>query len=818
MNNKVLKTLEYNKIIEKLTLHASSPLGQDMCRKLTPMTDIKEIKKAQTETSDALARLWHSGSVSFSGTRDIGATLKRLEIGSCLSIKELLDISSVLNVTLRIKSFSRNTSGKTALSGGSPFDESTLSENKNDADNTDSEDKRDSLSEMFDGLEPLSGLNNEIKRCIISEDDIDDNASSTLSSIRRSMKRTNEKIHNQLNSMVNSQTVRANLQDFVITMRNGRYCLPVKADCKGNMPGMIHDQSSTGSTIFVEPMAVVQLNNELRELEIKEKAEIEKILADLSNMCGEHTEELKYNLETLSVLDFIFARAALSKEYKCCEPVINTDGIINIKCGRHPLLDQSKVVPINIHLGDAFDLLIVTGPNTGGKTVSLKTVGLFTLMGQSGLHIPADDGSVLSIFTEVYADIGDEQSIEQSLSTFSSHMTNIVNILEKADDKSLVLFDEICAGTDPIEGAALAISILTFLHNMKIRTMTTTHYSELKLFALSTDGAENACCEFSVETLSPTYRLLIGIPGKSNAFAIAGKLGLPSYIIDDAKTRIDSDSEAFEDIISDLEESKLEIEREHTQIKAYKEEIEKLKAELEKKSEKLDDRRERILREANEEAQSILQEAKSFADEAIREINKLSADGLTKDMEKQRTRLREKLGDTQGKLTLNGKKQKKELTPKDIKLGDAVRVLSLGVNGHVSGLPNNKGDMYVQMGILRSQVNIRDIELIDEPVITGPNLTKTNKGKIRVSKSVSISSEINLIGMTTDEAVAALDKYLDDAYLAHLKSVRIVHGRGTGALRNAVHKYLKRQKHVDTFRLGVFGEGDTGVTIVEFKD
>lgn len=802
MNSKVLKTLEYNKIIDKLTEHASSPLGQDMCRKLSPMTDIKEIKKAQTETSDALSRLWQGGSISFSGTRDIRATLKRLEIGSCLSVKELLDISSVLNVTLRVKSFSRG-----PVSAG----------NTRTADDADIDEKRDSLSEMFDGLEPLSPLNNEIKRCIISEDEIADDASSTLASIRRSMKRTNEKIHNQLNSMVNSQTVRANLQDFVITMRNGRYCLPVKAECKGNMPGMIHDQSSTGSTIFVEPMAVVQLNNEIRELEIKEKAEIEKILADLSNMCGEHTEEIRYNLETLSVLDFIFAKAALSKEYSCSEPLIGTDGIINIKCGRHPLLDRKKVVPINIHLGDDFDLLIVTGPNTGGKTVSLKTVGLFTLMGQSGLHIPADDGSKLSIFTEVYADIGDEQSIEQSLSTFSSHMTNIVNILEKADDKSLVLFDEICAGTDPIEGAALAISILTFLHNMKVRTMTTTHYSELKLFALSTEGVENACCEFSVETLSPTYRLLIGIPGKSNAFAIAGKLGLPSYIIDDAKTRIDSDSEAFEDIISDLEESKLEIEREHLQIKSYKEEIEKLKGELEKKSENLDDRRERILREANEEAQAILQEAKSFADESIREINKLSSAGMTKDMEKHRTRLREKLDDTQSRLALKNKKPNKELTPKDIKLGDAVKVLSLGVNGHVVGLPNNKGDMYVQMGILRSQINIRDIELIDEPVITGPNLTKTNKGKIKVSKSASVSAEINLIGMTTDEAVAVLDKYLDDAYLAHLPSVRVVHGRGTGALRNAVHKHLKRQKYVKSFRLGVFGEGDTGVTIVEFK-
>lgn len=792
MNSKVLKTLEYNKIINKLTAFASSSLGKEMCQSLTPMTDIKAIQKAQRETSDALTRLWKKGSISFSGTKDILVSLKRLEVGSCLSAKELLDINSVLNAALRIKSYSKRDDG---------------------------EEEKDSLSDLFSGLEPLSPLNNEIKRCILSEDNIADDASPALFSIRRSMVRINEKIHNQLNSMVNSQTTRANLQDFVITMRNGRYCLPVKAECKGNIPGMIHDQSSTGSTIFVEPMAVVQLNNELRELEIKEKTEIEKILADLSNEAAVHTDEIRNNVEALALLDFIFAKAALSKEYKCSEPVMAADGIINIKCGRHPLLDQKKVVPINIHLGDTFDLLIVTGPNTGGKTVSLKTVGLFTLMGQSGLHIPADEGSHLNVFTEVYADIGDEQSIEQSLSTFSSHMTNIVHILEKADSSSLVLFDEICAGTDPIEGAALAISILTFLHNMKIRTMTTTHYSELKLFALSEDGVENACCEFSVETLSPTYRLLMGIPGKSNAFAIAGKLGLPGYIIDDAKTRIDSHSEAFEDIISDLEESKLEIEREQSQIKAYREEIEKLKKELEKKTENLDDRRERILREANEEARAILQEAKSFADESIKEINKLGAAGSAKDMEKQRTKLREKLNATDSKLTIKGnKKPKKEYSPKDFKLGESVKVLSLGVNGRVVGLPNAKGDLFVQMGILRSQVNIRDLEIIDEPVITGPNLTKTSQGKIKVAKSSTISTEINLIGMTTDEAVSVLDKYLDDAYLAHLPSVRVVHGRGTGALRNAVHKHLKRLKYVKDFRLGAFGEGDTGVTIVEFKN
>ncbi len=789
MNSKAIKTLEYNKIIDKLEAHASSPLGKKLCQSLEPIDNIKQIRKLQAQTSDALSRLWQKGSVSFSGTRDIGASIKRLEIGSSLTIKELLDISSVLNVTLRIKSFSRKEDG---------------------------DDISDSLSEMFEFLEPLSPLNNEIKRCILSEDEIADEASSTLSSIRRNIKRTNDKIHSQLNSMVNSQTVRSNLQDFVITMRNGRYCLPVKAECKGNMPGMVHDQSSTGSTFFIEPMAVVQFNNELRELEIKEKEEIEKILTTLSITAAEFFEQLKYNLETLAELDFIFARAALSKEYKCSEPIFNTDGYINIKCGRHPLLDPKKVVPINIHLGDKFDLLIVTGPNTGGKTVSLKTVGLFTLMGQSGLHIPADDGSSLSLFTEVYADIGDEQSIEQSLSTFSSHMTNIINILEKADDKSLVLFDEICAGTDPVEGAALAISILTFLHNMKVRTMTTTHYSELKLFALSTPGVENACCEFSVETLSPTYRLLIGIPGKSNAFAISSKLGLPDYIINDAKLRIDSNSEAFEDIISDLEQSKLEIEREHLEINKYKNEIEELKKALEKKSENLDDRRELILREANEKAQAILQDAKSFADATIKKMNKIEAS--SNELEIERQKIRGKLSETEKHLVLkNTKKPKKEYTAKDFKLGESVKVLSLNLDGKVVGLPNAKGDLFVQMGILRSQVNIRDLEIIDEDVITTPNMKRSGTGKIKVSKSLSISTEVNLIGMTTDEAISVLDKYLDDAYIAHVPTVRIVHGRGTGALKNAVHQHLKRQKYVKEFRLGVFGEGDTGVTIVDFK-
>ena len=793
MNQKVFKTLEYTKIRTILADKASSPGGKRLCQELTPFDSLSALQKALKETSDALSRLWHGGSLSFSGVHDITASIKRLEVGSTLSQSELLEVSRLLDTALRVKGFGRTEQD---------------------------EDREDSLTEYFQGIEPLSPVNNELKRCIVSEEELADDASSTLHSIRRTIRNTNDKIRSQLNSMVNSQNMRTNLQDFVITMRNGRYCLPVKADCKGNVPGMVHDQSSTGSTLFVEPMSVVQMNNELRELAGKEKEEIERILAELSALVGEKTEELTYNLQILTHLDFIFAKAALSKDMKGCEPVFNDRGIIKIKCGRHPLLDAKKVVPIDIHLGDTFDQLIVTGPNTGGKTVSLKTVGLFELMGLSGLHIPADEGSELALFTEIFADIGDEQRIEQSLSRFSSHMTNIIRILEKADDKALVLFDEICAGTDPVEGAALAISILTFLHNMKVRTMTTTHYSELKLFALSTDGIENACCEFSVETLSPTYRLLIGIPGKSNAFAISAKLGLPGYLIEDAKKRIDSDNEAFEDILTDLEQSKVKIQQEEAEITRNRAEIAALKSELESKTERLQNQREQILREANEEAARILSDAKDFADETIKKINKLSkgANINHKDLENERHKVRNKMNEAQSKLALkNTKKQAKKYTAKDFKPGDSVKVLSLNLKGTICGTPNAKGDVSVQMGILRSVVNIRDLEPVDEPVITAPNMQRLSSGKIKMSKTATISTEINLIGKTTDEAIPLLDKYLDDAYLAHLPSVRVVHGRGTGALRTAVHKYLKRLKYVDSFRLGEYGEGDSGVTIVNFK-
>ena len=790
MNEKALKTLEYNKIIDKLIALAGSGLGKELCSSLLPSDDYHKITLRQKQTTDALARIFQKGSLGFYGLHDIRPSIMRLEIGSTLGAGELLHLCSVLDACLRIKAYGTR----------------DIEENMGD-----------SLDEMFRTLEPLTPLNNEIKRCIISEDMVSDDASPSLKSIRRSMKITNDRIHEQLNSLVNSSNNRTMLQENIITMRNGRYCIPIKQEYKNQFPGMIHDQSSSGSTLFVEPMSVVKLNNDLRESEIKEQEEIEKVLAELSNLAGIETDPLKTNIELLSQLDFIFARAALSKQMKGSEPIFNDKGFIFIKKGRHPLIDPKKVVPIDISLGKDFNLLVITGPNTGGKTVSLKTVGLFTLMGQAGLHIPAFDGSELAVFEEVYADIGDEQSIEQSLSTFSSHMTNTVGILEKSNYKSLVLFDELGAGTDPTEGAALAMSILSYLHKKQVRTMATTHYSELKVYALSTDGVSNACCEFDVETLRPTYRLLIGIPGKSNAFAISSKLGLPDYIIDDAKSRIGSEDKSFEDLITDLEKSRVLIEKERDEISNNRQEIQELRRRLEQKNEKLDKSKDRILEQANEQARTILQDAKDYADRSIKNFNKWSTQGgLSKDMEMERGALREKLSEVESKLTIKGNKKTKSHKAKDFKLGDAVNVLSLGLKGTVSSLPNAKGDLFVQMGILRSQVNISDLELIDEPVITGPNLNRTGSGKIKIAKAASIHTDINLIGKTVDEAMPLLDKYLDDAYLSHLPKVTIIHGRGTGALKNAVHSHLKKAKYVKTFRLGEFGEGGQGVTIVEF--
>ena len=794
MNPKALKTLEYNKIIDKLTEFAGSALAKEMCRNLQPSTDLYEIQALQKETSDALSRIYQKGAVSFRGVRDIRGSIKRLEIGAIIGINELLSICSLLEVCSKVKAYSRN-----------------------DRD----PDFEDSLEAMFQALQPLTPVSSEIRRCIASEEELNDDASPALFKIRRSMRQINDKVHAQLQTMVNG-SARTYLQDAVVTMRNGRYCIPVKAEHRGQIPGMIHDQSSTGSTLFVEPMAVIKLNNDLRELELKEEKEIEMILATLSARCGEETEALRDDLDLLTKLDFIFARAQLSRSMNGTQPDFNEEGRILIKKGRHPLLDKKKVVPIDIQLGKDFELLIITGPNTGGKTVSLKTVGLFTLMGQAGLHIPAFDHSELSVFHEVFADIGDEQSIEQSLSTFSAHMTNTVSILKEADDRSLVLFDELGAGTDPTEGAALAIAILSNLHRRGSRVMATTHYSELKVFALSTPGVENGCCEFDVETLRPTYRLLIGVPGKSNAFAISQKLGLSQDIIEEAKTHLTKQDEDFEDLLADLEQKRVTIEQERDQINSYKEEIRELKQRLESKQEKLDLSRDKILREANEQARNILQEAKDYADTTIRNFQKYGkAAGVSaKDMEKERGKLREKMSTVDKKLSAKNaapKKSHKQLTAKDLHIGDSIKVLSLNLKGTVSTLPDAKGNLFVQMGILHSQVNIRDLEKLDDTVITGGNFSKTGSGKIKMSKSASVSTEINLLGKTVDEAIMELDKYLDDAYIAHLPSVRIVHGKGTGALRTAVHQYLKRCKHVKTFRLGTFGEGDAGVTIAEFE-
>ena len=791
MNQKALKVLEYDKIIQLLAEQATSDAGKKRCLELVPMTDKQLITDAQAQTADALSRIYRKGSISFGGLKDPGFQMKRLEIGGCLNAAELLSICTLLEITRRAKAYSR--------------------ENRDDL-------PADSLDVLFAGLEPLTPLLEEIRRCILAEDEISDDASPALHSVRRTIRNINDKIHGAMNNLLNSSTTRSYLQDAVITMRNGRYCLPVKAEYKGQVPGMIHDQSSTGSTLFIEPMSVVKLNNDLKEAFLKEQEAIEAVLAELSNLTAQYAAYLLDNYRILADLDFIFAKANLAKIQNGMAPIFNTEGRIRIRQGRHPLLDPKKVVPIDVHLGDTFHLLIITGPNTGGKTVSLKTVGLFTLMGQAGLHIPAKDRSELAIFDDVYADIGDEQSIEQSLSTFSSHMTNIVSILKHATPQSLVLFDELCAGTDPDEGAALAISILDRLRQDGIRTMATTHYSEIKLYALSTTDVENACCEFSVQTLSPTYRLLIGIPGKSNAFAISSKIGLPTDLIEDAKTRITKENENFEDVIADLEQSRLTIEKEQAEINRYKEEAASLKKQLEEKQERLNRSRDRVLQEANQQAAAILKEAKDLADETIRNFHKYGKTHMDASaMEKDREKIRKKMAKAQSKSSIQKKEQINHNVPKKLRLGDSVKILSMNLKGTVHTLPDAKGNLFVQAGILRYQTNIRDLILVNDDATPAVHNTKTGAGKLKMSKSLSVSPEINLIGKTVDEALMELDKYLDDAYLAHLKSVRIVHGKGTGALRKAVQGHLKRQKYVKAFHLGEFGEGDAGVTIAEFE-
>lgn len=782
MNKKSLSTLEFYKIIDELTDMADSVYGKALCKELLPMTDFQDIDYAQRQTQAALSRIYKSGAPSFHQAKGIKGTFLRLEAGGVLGAGELLSISSLLECAGSLKNYNGDT--------------------------------EDILTELFNLLEPVSALMREINRCIISEEVISDDASIGLKNVRRNIKNVNNKIHDQLGSILNSK--RTLLQDALITMRNGRYCLPVKAEYKSSFPGMVHDQSATGSTLFIEPMAIVTLNNELKQLELTEKEEIEKVLASLSTLCQAELDFIKNDVNILTELDFIFAKGKLARKMNASRPRLNKKGYINLKKARHPLINPKKVVPVDVHIGDNFKHLIITGPNTGGKTVTLKTVGLFTLLGQSGLHIPAMDNSSLAVFDDVFADIGDEQSIEQSLSTFSSHMTNIVDILNNVTRNCLVLFDELGAGTDPEEGAALAMSILSHLLKRGITALATTHYSELKLYALSTDMVENASCEFNIETLRPTYRLLIGIPGKSNAFAISKKLGLPDYIIKDANDRVDKENQSFEDVISDLESSRIEIESKKAEIEEAKKEIDALKKKLKEKNDRIDKAKEKILRRANEEARDILQQAKDYADDSFKKYGKwIRQSGAGSELEKERSLLREEINKKDSSLTIKTKKKRNnKITADNIHLGDNVHVISLGLDGVVTSLPSSKGLVGVSMGILSSNIKLNDLCLIDKPVEKEPEV-KTNTYKL--SKAANIHTDINLIGKTVDEAIPLLDKYLDDAYLSHLSQVTVIHGRGTGALKKAVHEHLKHVSYVKSYRIGEFGEGDQGVTIVEFK-
>ena len=791
MNNKSLSTLEYNKIISRLVSFACSDGAKQILHKLEPMTDIDKINRALDYTNDALTRVYQKGSVDFSRIKDIRGSIARLKVGSSLNALELLNISMLLECAAHIKGYY--------------------------------EQRADSIQPLIDMLDPVTLLNNAIKKCIISEDEISDDASANLRSIRRQKNIAADRIHTELNKILNSPSTRTYLQDYVITTRQGRFCLPVKAEYKSLMPGMVHDQSSTGSTVFIEPAAVVKLNNDIRELELKEQAEIEVILADLSAKAAEYTDSLLSDYEILTNLDCIFAKALLSRHFNCSRPVMNNKGIVNIKKGRHPLIEPHTVVPIDIYLGTDFNLLIITGPNTGGKTVSLKTVGLLTLMAQAGLNIPALEHSDIAVFDNIFADIGDEQSIEQSLSTFSSHMTNTVDILKKADSNSLILFDEIGAGTDPTEGAALAIAILDSLHRRNITTMATTHYSEIKMYALTTDGVENACCEFDVQSLRPTYRLLIGVPGKSNEFSISKKLGLSDNIINDASRRLDSEDIKFEDLVTDLEQSRVTIEREREELNEYKAQIAQLKSELTKKTERLDERTDNIIRKANEEAARILKDAKEYADKTINAMNK---HGMTvKELEKHRSAIREKMNKRQEKLKIEPANNISEHKAHDIsefKVGMHVKVLTMNVIGTVSQIHKNKNQVTVLVGSLSTKMDIKNLAILKgykDPAETSSKPKGAGgSGKIKMSKSSSVSSEINLLGYTVDEAIAVLDKYLDDAYIARIPQVRIVHGKGTGALRSGITSYLHGVPYIKEFRLGQIGEGAEGVTIVTFKD
>jgi len=793
MNEKVFSTLEFNKITRELTALAVSPMAKELAEALSPSYDIYEIKQHQKETSEAETMLMRKGDMPLGGFREIRPQVKRVSMGGNLGIAELLNIGSFLYACRRAKNYSVN-------------------ENKNEV--------YENIGPLFDALCEAPKLEKEIERSILSETEISDEASQGLKSVRREIAVSNDRIKEHLNGIINSSAYRTMLQDYVITIRNDRYCVPVKSEYRNSFPGMVHDQSNTGSTLFIEPLSVVQLNNRIKELQSKEKEEIDKILQKLSQQVFENIDIITANLDIMTRLDFIFAKGKLSIAMKATEPLFNDKGFINLKKARHPLLDVKTVVPINIYLGGDFTTLLITGPNTGGKTVALKTLGLFQLMGQAGLHIPALDNSELAVFDEVFADIGDEQSIEQNLSTFSAHMKNIVYILENITDNSLVLFDELGAGTDPVEGAALAMSIISSLKARNIRTAVTTHYSELKVYAISTDGVENASCEFDVESLRPTYRLLIGIPGKSNAFAISKRLGLSDDIISGAQEFIGKEDAKFEDVITDLEISKKSVVIEQEKAEQYRLEAEKLKKEVEQQREKIEQQKEKILSKAKDDARTIYQKAKEEADSIIKEMNRDARERAGQEkLNSSRRVIKEKLENASTEANRTLAKRKKSLKPVDkLSIGDTVYIVSFDQHGTVLSVPDSNKDVFVQIGMMKVKVPLSELVFDDFSINEKQETQKRGfSTAARSGKSMNIKSELDIRGQTVEEGVGNADKYIDDAFLAGLSQVMIIHGKGTGVLRAAIQQFLSQNSHVKSYRYGKYGEGETGVTVVELK-
>ena len=792
MDQKSLRVLEYNKIIDLLATKASSSLGLKYIEELTPKPDYKEVKDMLEETSEAQGILIKRGHVNLGGIQDVSDSVKRAEIGAVLDPGSLLKISDNLRAARNLKR---------SLTPGEEEDFNYPM-----------------IQSLSDSLYVYRDIEEEINNAIISEIEISDNASPTLRSIRRGILQKNQSIRTKLNSIISSTTYQKYLQDAIISVRGDRFVVPVKPEYRSQVSGIIHDQSSSGATLFIEPMSIVEMNNELRKLKLDEQEEIERILTELTKLVGEVAGDILSNQVILGKLDFVFAKGKLSLSMKAIEPILNEEKNINIKNGRHPLLDADKVVPNNIYLGEDFDTLVITGPNTGGKTVTIKTIGLFALMTQSGLHIPADYGSSMCVYDNVFADIGDEQSIEQSLSTFSSHMTKIVGILNEVNSDSLVIFDELGAGTDPVEGAALAIAILEDVNMAGAKCIATTHYSELKNYALTKDRVENAAVEFDVNTLSPTYKLLIGVPGKSNAFEISRKLGLRDYIIDRAKEFINTDNIELEDVLQNVEKNRIKAEEERAEAEQLKKEIEYVKAEYDRKLEKLNVSREKMMEKARSEAFSITRQAKEEADNILKELRNMEMEMASKEKNKKIEALRKELADSMGNLQPSVKSMivpkvsNKEI--KDLKSGDEVKVITLNQEGTVVSVDKKKKEAVVQMGIMKMTLPFKALQVAQKEKKS--IVTKSTR-QIISSKSGSVKSEVDLRGLNLEEAIVEVDKYLDDACVAGLETVTIIHGVGTGVLKKGLQDVLKKNKHVKSQRPGQYGEGGMGVTIVEIR-